>query len=162
MAKRHDKNDSTMDISVSQLVPEKRPQPPVVNKNDVSMWIGGVVGADEFAGTKKKSKTRAPLVLALIVLLAAAAGGAYYMFNSGSSTPVAAPSPARTPPDAAPAGSAEPAIATMPVDAAVEVAPVDAGAAAPLVVDAVSAADPAPKKKTTKKKTVKKPVKKKR
>lgn len=158
MAKRHDKNDSTMDISASQLVPEKRPQPPVVNKNDVSMWIGGVVGADEFAGKKKSaSKSRAPVVIGAVALLGALGGGAYYMFGRTSSSPARVAAPAITI-DAAPAEPPAP-IATMPVDAGAEAAPSDAAVAAPdaLVADAVSAADPAPKKKpTTKKKTVKK------
>lgn len=170
MAKRRDKNDSTMDISASQLVPGNRPpvpKQPGVNKNDVSMWIGGVVGADDFAGTKKPaSRSRTPLVIGLVVLLAAAGGGAYYMFGRASSSSPVAGSPTA---DAATdvgsaaiagsgsAGSSE-AIVTAPVDAAVEVAPIDAAAEAPvaLAADAVSGADPKHKVTATKKKTAKK------
>jgi hypothetical protein len=178
MAKSHDKNDSTMDISASQLVSGNRPpapQQPGVNKNDVSMWIGGVVGADDFAGTNKKrtSKSRAPLAIGLVALLAAAGGGAYYMFGRSSSTaPVASPAPTGSatdvgsaaiavPPDAA--SEAPAAIATTPVDAGAEIAPSDAGVAA-LTADAVSGADPKHKTATTtkKKKVVKKPVVKKK
>ena len=181
MANRRDKNDSTMDISASQLVPEKRPpapQTPAVNKNDVSMWIGGVVGADEFSGSKKRvTKSRAPLAIGVVALLAAAGGGAYYMFRRpSSSTPVAAPA---TPgsaalgsaidvgsaPVAAPADAADtpPAITTLPIDAGAEIAPGDAGVA--LAADAISGADPKHKpatttKKKSTKKTVKKPAKK--
>jgi hypothetical protein len=165
MAKRGDKNDSTMDISASQLVSGHRPQPPGVNKNDVSMWIGGVVGADEFSGSKKRvKKSRAPLAIGRVALLAAAGGGAYYMFGRQSSTtPVAnsAPIDAQPTPQvpAAPIATAPP-----PLDAGIEMdaAVPDAGVA--LAADAVSGADPKHKTTTTtkKKKVVKKPVVKKK
>jgi hypothetical protein len=167
MAKRRD-NDSTMDISASQLVPENRPpvpKQPGVNKNDVSMWIGGVVGADDFAGARSKpKKSRAPLLIGGLLVFAAAAGGAYYMFGSTSSSPTepVADSPsATTPSESGSAGSSEvpaeaPAAAVAPADAAVELALPDAAVEAPamLAADAVSGADP--KHKVTKKKVTKK------
>jgi hypothetical protein len=174
MAKSRDKNDSTMDISASQLVSGNRPpapRPPGVDKNDVSMWIGGVVGADDFAGTKKRaSKSRLPLAIGLAALLAAAGGGAYYMFGRpSSSAPIAAPAPTDTPRDVgsaaivapldAAASEAAPAIATTPADAGAEIAPADAGSAA-LAADAVSGADPKHPATKTSKKTTKKTVKK--
>ena len=174
MAKSRDKNDSTMDISASQLVPGNRPpvpKQPGVNKNDVSMWIGGVVGADDFAGAKKPaSRSRAPLAIGLVVLLAAAAGGgAYYMFGRASSATAITPvSDSATATPVAP-GSASEVPAAVPADPAYagpEAA--DAGAAAPVAVsaDAVSGADPkhkaTPAKKKTTKKAVKKPVVKKK
>jgi hypothetical protein len=173
MAKSRDKNDSTMDISASQLVSGNRPpapQPPGVNKNDVSMWIGGVVGADDFAGTKKRaSKSRLPLAIGLAALLAAAGGGAYYMFGRPSSpAPVAAPAPTGSARDVGSAAIAAPidaasespqAIATTPADAGAEIAPTDAGSAA-LAADAVSGADPKHPATKTSKKTTKKTVKK--
>jgi hypothetical protein len=177
-----------MDISASQLVSGNRPpapQQPGVNKNDVSMWIGGVVGADDFAGTKKRaSKSRLPLAIGLAALLAAAGGGAYYMFGRPSSpAPVAAPAHTGSATDVGSAALTAPLdaaseppsnIATTPADAGAEIAPSDAGSAA-LAADAVSGADlkhpatktttkPAtkPATKNTTKKTVKKPVVKKK
>lgn len=174
MANRRDKNDSTMDISASQLVPGNRPpapKSPGVNKNDVSMWIGGVVGADDFAGAKKRaSKSRAPLVIGLVALLAAAGGVGYYMFGRTSSTTTTASmtgsGSATGVGSAAPAAPPEvPAVAAVPVDAGADApsgAAADAGVA--LAADAVSGADPkhntasTKKKSTKKKKVVKKPT----
>ena len=186
MPKRVDKNDSTMDISASQLVPSGTKRPPVphqpgVDKNDVSMWIGGVVGADDFAGAKKgapKPRRALPIVLGLVLLAAAGAGAYYFLFarstESPSNTPAALPAGSAAIGSAAigsaegsgsASGSAVPtpgapaAVATAPADAAVETPAVgDGGVAGAMALnaDAVSAADPkvkpATKKKVTKKK----------
>jgi hypothetical protein len=171
MAKRVD-HDSTMEVSSSQLVPGevKRPAPhqaPGVSKNDVSMWIGGVVGADAFAGTPKKPATRRGLRVVLLVLLVAAIAGAagYYFFGRGEDPkPSAAPS---TPLDAAAVLPMDAGAVATPVDAATDASVSDAAAgdAGVLQVDAISglpAKPPAKKPVTTKKKTTKKPVPKKK
>jgi hypothetical protein len=155
-----------MEVSSSQLVPGevKRPaphQPPGVAKNDVSMWIGNVVGADDFARPTKPSSGRG-LRVVLVLLLVVVAGGAagYYLFWKDKTTPSAAPSPA-TPPQTPPA----PMPAEAPVDAMVAT-PADAGmdAGAGLEVDAISGLPekPPPAKKKVTKKVTKKPVVKKK
>ena len=166
MAKRVD-HDSTMEVSSSQLVPDakKRPQPhraPGVDKNDVSMWIGGVVGAEDFAGKKRAPKKIVwGRVFVAIGLLVAVIGAAVYFLFVRSSSP--APS-ASVRMDAATVLAAPPSDAAVdaPSDAAVDAA-VDTG---PLQADAISGVDgtnPPVKKpvKKTVKKVVKKPVPKK-
>jgi hypothetical protein len=165
MAKRVD-HDSTMEVSSSQLVPGevKRPVPhqaPGVSKNDVSMWIGGVVGADEFAGTKKqKSSGRGLRVVLLLLLVAAIAGAAGYflLWRDDTTAPSAAPSP--TAPTATALPGQAPADAMVASDAAALAATSDAGidAGVGLVVDAISGLPEKPP--PTKKKVVKKPTKK--
>src|SRR4051794_31867273 len=94
MAKRVD-NDSTMEVSSSQLEPG-RPKPPKgADKNDVSMWIGNVVGADAFAARPTAPKgSRVGLVVVLLLVIVAAGGGAAYYFFLRPSKP--APSVAPT------------------------------------------------------------------
>jgi hypothetical protein len=167
MAKRVD-HDSTMEVSSSQLVPDakKRPQPhraPGVDKNDVSMWIGNVVGADDFAGGKKPKPKRIVWgrVIFAVVLLVGLIGAAVYFLLLRKSAPATS---ASVPMDAAAVMAAPPGDAAIdaPSDAAVDAAV----ATGPLQADAISGVDgndPPAKKpvKKTVKKTVKKPAPKK-
>src|SRR4051812_38317609 len=119
MAKRVD-NDSTMEVSSSQLEPG-RPRPPKgADKNDVSMWIGNVVGADAFTARPTAPKQgRGWLVVVLLVLLVAAGGGAaYYFFLRPSKPPPASPAAAPVP--------------MLPADAQASPMAADAGAAMPM------------------------------
>jgi hypothetical protein len=172
MGKRVD-HDSTMEVSGSQLVPgPQRPQvphQPGVSKHDASMWIGGVVGADDFALARKAPKRgrRALIIGASAALAVAGVVGGYlwYTTNATSSTSAAPPSPTTA------AAPAKPAVAAVaPADAALApLAAVDASVAAvpKLEADAVSSVGapieqeaPPPKKKSNKKKKViKKPTK---
>jgi cytoskeletal protein RodZ len=166
MAKRVD-HDSTMEVSSSQLVPDakKRPQPhraPGVDKNDVSMWIGGVVGAEEFAGKKPKPKriVWGRVIAAVLLLVGLIGAAAYFLFfrSNAPSTSASAPLDAAA------------VMATAPSDAGID-APSDASvdaavATGPLQADAISGVDgnnPPAKKpvKKTVKKVVKKPAPKK-
>jgi hypothetical protein len=174
MAKRVD-HDSTMEVSSSQLDPDakKRPAPhraPGVDKNDVSMWIGGVVGADEFSqkAKRKPQQIRWSAVIIALLLLVGLLGGAVYLLFIRKSSPSAAPkvAPHNDAAVVAPLvldAEAAPAVAgDAGVDAA---AGGDAGAGdAALPVDAITGAGgdkPPVKKTTTKKKVVKKVTKKK-
>lgn len=171
MAKRLD-NDSTMEVSSSQLVGDgkNRPAPhrqPGQDKNDVSMWIGGVVGADAFAGTPKPKQGRG-LIVALVLLIVAAGAGAIYFLvlkPGGKPSPSAGSTPgsAAAPLPAAPTMDAQPTVVpaathdAAPADAGVEAAS-DAGA---LKADAISGLpEKRTKKSTTKKPATKKVVKK--
>jgi len=73
MGKRVD-NDSTMEMSTSQLVPD-------VPKHDQSVWAQTVVGTDQFAPTKPRpSSSRTALWVVIAILLLATAAGAVAIF----------------------------------------------------------------------------------
>src|SRR5689334_25055852 len=79
MAKRPD-NDSTMDVSMSQLVPDAQPRgrPPKapINPNDMSVWKQVVVGSADFAPPPKARSGRGrKLAIGGAVFAVAAAGG---------------------------------------------------------------------------------------
>jgi hypothetical protein len=170
MRKRVD-NDATQEVSASMLVPPAKP--PVlgnVPKNDASMWMQTQVSAADFVGAKKKPAAgggRTMVVGAFaVLLLAVTAGGVWYAFLRESPVQTAA-NPA--PPTPAPTPAPAPAVAEAERDAGVPDAAVaevvDAGTptVAAMQADAVSAADPAVKKKSTKKRaTAKKKVVKKK
>jgi len=61
-------HDSTMDLSLSQLVVPKPPKapPPGMAQNDVSVWGQLVVGTADFAPAPKKRATHAPLWIGLV------------------------------------------------------------------------------------------------
>ncbi|HEY5934500.1 MAG TPA: hypothetical protein VIU61_07695 [Kofleriaceae bacterium] len=173
MAKRPDKNDATMEVSASQLVPGKPkrppPRPPVGPQNDMSMWAGAVVGGDQFTPAPippKASGGSGRWILAIVVLLALAGGGyALYRFVLVDS---AAPKPMQAvdnPIDAMPLIADAPIV----IDALVLDAAVVVDAAAPdAAIEPTIAPKPAvkaPVKKKVvkkKKKPVKKPVRRRR
>jgi flagellar basal body-associated protein FliL len=176
MSKRVD-HDATQEVSASMLVPDKKPPVyPNVPKNDASMWMSAPVSADDFvSGPKKKPELRGNrsfvilVFVALVVLLVGGAVFAWYVFlrpAANQTLPVAntpnTPGPPVVDQAMAPAPASDAGVAVAAADAAVA-AVLDAGApVAALQVDAVSAADPAAKKKSTKKRaTKKKAVKKK-
>jgi hypothetical protein len=171
MSKRVD-HDATQEVSSSQLVPDRKPPVyPNVANNDASMWLSAPVSADDFAsGPKKKPDTqhgrRAVVALTVLALVGVGAAGTWYAFLRPAATETSA---LATPPSAAPVPAAapttgpdSPAIANEPASDAGVAVVVDAAApvaetAGTLEVDAISAADPAPKKSVKKR-----PVKKKR
>ena len=170
MAKRLD-NDSTMEVSSSQLVGDgkNRPAPhrqPGQDKNDVSMWIGGVVGADAFAGTAKPKKGRGLLIALLVVAVLAAGSAAVYFLILAKKDATPSPSAGSTPGSAAvmPAAPTMDAQPAMVPAATADAAPADAGVDAQdgaLKADAISGLPEKPageKKATTKKPAVKKPA----
>src|SRR5262245_50623142 len=165
VAKRLDKNDATMDISASQLVPPNRPVVPQqsgVSRNDASMWIGNVVNTADFApAPPKRGGKRGKLVVGLVTAAAVAGGGGYAYYAMSSSSPSAAAPTSGAPVAASPAKP----MAVVPLDAA-ESAAADAALAttktAAIDADAVSAADPSVKKPTSRKKTTTKRVLKKK
>ena len=73
MGKRAD-HDSTMELSTSQLVPDK----PAVN-HDASVWLGKTVGSEQFTPAAKPKGNKTALVIAVLFLLfiAGAAAGIY-------------------------------------------------------------------------------------
>jgi len=86
-------HDSTMDLSLSQLVVPKPPKapPPGVAQNDVSVWGQLVVGTADFAPAPKKRATHAPLWIGLgVVGTLAIAGAVYVMFLHKADEPEAA------------------------------------------------------------------------
>ena len=161
MRKRVENNDATQDISASQLVPDQKLTYPVVNKNDASMWMSQPVSADDFMQQPAK-KPIAPksnnwiVGVAAAVVVATIAGGVWYGVlrdKPKQNAPAAAGPGSSSAPAPAPT---TPAVATATADAAVAQAAPDSAVAAPtttgvLNVDAISAADPAAKKSTTKK-----------
>ncbi|MGE0549930.1 MAG: hypothetical protein AB7O24_01195 [Kofleriaceae bacterium] len=175
MAKRIHQNDSTMEVSTSQLVadPPKTPGPRrSVPPNDASVWMQSVVSGDEFAPAPAKAKPRVRGLVVFGVLAAAAlVGGGIALWRSGAKpakpatiTPALEREPVATP-------SAPPDAPVAPTPAPSEPAP----AAAPPAVDAITgggaafkpadtkaapakpaikkAAKPAKKRATTKKST---------
>jgi hypothetical protein len=176
MAKRVDQ-DATQELSASQLVvpPAKPPVYGNVPKNDASMWMQTPVSADDFIGVPAK-KPNAPgsggrgilIGVILVALVAMTAGGVWYAYlretpkqTSAFETKPATPAPAPATP--AVAQTTDAGVATAAADAAVALTG-DAGAPAAvggLQADAVTAADPAPKKPTKKRTTKKKTTKKK-
>lgn len=175
MRKRVD-HDATQEVSSSQLVPDAKPPAFTGPKNDASMWMQAPVSADDFVGLPKKKAGSRGLVIGMfaVLLVGVTAAGVYYAIlrppdlqPAASVSAESATSPAVTP---APA-PAQPAVAPAVVDAGTEVAATSAdagaadgdagvGSATALKVDAVSAADPAIKKKSSKKRTKKKTGKK--
>src|SRR5687767_8612438 len=164
MRKRVENNDATQEVSSSQLVPDQKLTYPVVNKNDASMWMSQPVSADDFMQQPAK-KPIAPKSNNWIVgvsaafVVAAIAGGVWYgvLRDKPKQTAPAAAAPAATP-AATGSGSApaptptQPAVATTTADAAVaQPTPAAAAPSGVLMVDAISAADPAAKKSPTKK-----------
>lgn len=73
MGKRAD-HDSTMELSTSQLVPDK----PAVN-HDASVWLGKTVGSDQFAPAEKPKRNKTALVIVILFVLftAGAAAGIF-------------------------------------------------------------------------------------
>jgi hypothetical protein len=136
MGSSSDKNDKTQMLSDSQVVEVK---PATVDKNDRSVWLGRVVGADEFAPPPVQKSSSAKWVVLAVLVLGAGGAGAYWFHVRGGShaaVPVdAVPSKpdAAPPPDAArPADAAIDApVDAAPTDAAVEDAGVDAGVSRP-------------------------------
>ena len=63
MGKRAD-HDSTMELSTSQLVPDK----PKVN-HDASMWAGKTVGSEQFAPAPKPKSNKTALVIVILFVL---------------------------------------------------------------------------------------------
>ncbi|MGE0872121.1 MAG: hypothetical protein AB7P03_26420 [Kofleriaceae bacterium] len=137
MVKRTDHNDSTMEVSESQLVPDppkapggRRSIPP----NDASVWMQSVVSGDEFAPARAKAKSPGRGLLVFGVLAAAAlVGGGIAIWQAGDqpqSPPAVTPPREPIHPAAAPAS---------PMDAAASDAP---PAAAP-PVDAITGGGPA-------------------
>jgi len=139
---------------MSQLVANRPPVPrqPGVPNNDASMWIGNVVGTDDFApaAVNKKSSggKRAKLAIGLIAAAAVAGAGGYTAFRLASGGSKASPSAGATPPGPT-ATKPVAAPAEAPADAAVAEENKALADAGPLVADAVSAADPVVKKATT-------------
>ncbi|MGE5182508.1 MAG: hypothetical protein ACM31C_10620 [Acidobacteriota bacterium] len=139
MAKPPDKHDTTMPLSESQVVAvTQKPPDHAIPKNDRSVWLGRVVGADEFAPQPAKRSPRRWLVIGALGIVAGGAGIAgYEAFSSsgsgsasmtaGSAAPQAVPPPAPAP---LPADAPAPADAP-PADAAPADAPADAAVAVP-------------------------------
>jgi hypothetical protein len=133
MAKRRD-NDATMDVSMSQLVPDapQRPRSPSaapqgrgskapIAQNDMSVWKQVVVSSDDFAPPTKKVRHGGGglrWVIAGAVLAVGAAGGIFAWRQLASdpgkpaATAASASDPAKPAPVEAPAPAA--AIATGP------------------------------------------------
>jgi hypothetical protein len=165
MAKPTDTNDKTQMLSESQVVsvsPNPPPTPPSAgtDKNDRSVWMGLVVGADEFAPPPKRRSKRPLWIAAGLVGAGALGAGVYTLYprgstapavtaGSGSSLPAATPDATELVPDAA--------IATAPIDAPLTDAPVadasiaDAAPATPAVKKPVIKKKPPPKKPPPKK-----------
>jgi hypothetical protein len=131
MAKKD--HDSTMDLSLSQLVVPKPPKAPPrgTNPNDVSVWGQLVVGQADFAPMPTKRATHAPLWIGLgVVGTLAIAAAVYVMFMRPSQEPQAAAAaaaptadiakPAPTPPRSSAAAAAT---ATQPATKAIEAPP---------------------------------------
>lgn len=165
MAKRPDKNDATMEVSESQLVPgapRVPPRRPVNPNNDMSMWAGAVVGGDQFTPAPIPPKSGGGgggrWILAIVGVLALAGGGyALYRFVLAGD-PAPKPAPVVDPIDAMPLIADAPAIvidAAIPDAVAIDAALPDAAVAA---VPTIAPKKPPVKKKVVKKK--KKPVKK--
>jgi hypothetical protein len=163
MRKPVEKNDATMEVSASQLVPEPKPParmgpPKNVPQNDRSMWAGAVVGTSDFAPpVEPKPKARRWLIIAFA--LAVVGGGGYVIYRAMASDGAETPPPTPAKPEPKPAVVIPPADAA--VDAAVDAAPVDApeDAAEPeAIIDAavVPVVKPRPKKPVIKKATPKK------
>jgi predicted lipid-binding transport protein (Tim44 family) len=138
MAKKD--HDSTMDLSLSQLVVPKPPKAPPrgMNPNDVSVWGQLVVGQADFAPMPKKRAAHAPLWIGLgVVGTLAIAAAVYIMFMRPSHEPqaAAAATPAaestKSNPDSARPDPAKAAAATQPATKGVE-------------APAAKAAEPAP------------------
>lgn len=158
MVKRVHQNDSTMDISASQLVPDppRRPAPPPNLGNDASVWKQVVVGTDDFAPpAPAKRSRRTPLLIA--VALAIVGGGAYAGYTlvakDDSSTTAsgahshdhaksATPSGATTSTTTAPAGSADTATGSATDPTTAGSATNSGSATDPTAARAGSAADP--------------------
>jgi hypothetical protein len=143
MGKPGDQGNSTMPLSEDQVVAVSSKKPA---KHDQSMWMGRVVGADEFAPAKPK-RSRARTWVIVGVLGAGAAGGAIYEFrgaskDTGSAHAEAPASPPPPAPAPVPAPAAQPAVPAA-ADAAVAVATPDA--AVQSAADAISSAAPVPK-----------------
>ena len=179
MGKRVDpKHDATQEVSLSQLLPDppatpKRAPPRGNPQNDASMWIGSVVGSDDFAPAAKKPMAPAGnrnviwAVLLLIGGVVAGAGAWYFTNRPRSAAPAAqattspspaTPAPAPSTPTPAIAAPAAPVAAPAPTAA---VAPPTAAAAAAagapsMMVDAISSVGAPIKAKVTKKKVAKK------
>ena len=165
MAKRPPKQDSTMEISTSQLVPDSPPARREVGpQNDRSQWKQVVVGTDDFAPpTPQKSRLGRWLILGAVVVLVAVGGYVLYRSSLDDEAPVtSAPEPPAKP-------SAEVvAPVVVPLDAAVAVVPpVDAAAVVLDAADVTPSIDPpieptvdagVPIAKPTPKPVVKKPV----
>ena len=135
MAKKD--HDSTMDLSLSQLVVPKPPKAPPrgTNPNDVSVWGQLVVGQADFAPMPTKRATHAPLWIGLgVVGTLAIAAAVYIMFMRPSAEPqaAAAAAPAATQPaKPSPEAPKPAAAATQPVAKAVETPPAKASEPAP-------------------------------
>jgi len=118
MAKRRD-HDSTMDLSLSQLVVPKPPKAPPrgMNPNDVSVWGQLVVGTSDFAPPPRKRAAHAPLWIGLgVVGTLAVAAAVYVMFmrpttesQASAAVPAAAAAAKPGPSKAEPAKPATPA-----------------------------------------------------
>ncbi|MEO8705171.1 MAG: hypothetical protein ABI867_34315 [Kofleriaceae bacterium] len=156
-AKVIDKNDSTMEVSTSQLVPDAG-----IPKNDRSVWKQVVVSSDDFAAPAKPAKPANPRrwwIFAVIGLVAVAGGIVAWIAMSGDNVVITPTPPPPKPAAIVPPVDARPIDA--PPDAAID-APVDAAVDAP--VDAAPIAKPVPKRKPVVKKAPpkKKPVPKRR
>jgi hypothetical protein len=184
MAKPVDRNDSTMEVSTSQLVPgapppKRRPGPPQnIPQNERSLWARSVVGTDDFAPAQSKSSVTRWLLVVVVVVVLGAGGYLLYrnVFGSSVQAPAApadlapaapadpkpadppkpAPKPAVVPPDVAPVVTPDAAAIETLVDAATEPA-IDAGTAAVAAIP-----KPVVKRPVVKRPIVKKPVVKKK
>ena len=175
MAKPPDNNDRTMEVSASQLVPDKpKPPPkrPVGPQNDMSMWAGAVVGGDQFMpapAPAKQGRGKGWLLGGVAVLVLAGGGYAAYRYGFASGTPAGGRAPATPAPGVDAVGLIQvdapiDAPADAAIDAAVDAA-VDAGipdAAPEPTIAPTLKPKPAAKKKVVKKKPVKKRVVKKK
>ncbi|HWO19402.1 MAG TPA: hypothetical protein VNO30_11525 [Kofleriaceae bacterium] len=129
MAKRRDRdNDATMDVSMSQLVPDAPQRPHVPSaapqgrpakapnaQNDMSVWKQVVVGSDDFAPPPKTSSGRGRRLAILSAVLGVAAGGGVFAWKMLSSDP--APATPGTAAGAADPAKPAPAEATPPAQA---------------------------------------------
>jgi hypothetical protein len=156
MAKATEPGDSTQPLSPSQILDVRQNPPPrrAGDKNDQSIaWKGTVVGADEFAPAKKKSRGNWVMVGAVTVALG---GGIAYAVWPSDEAPKEAPkqeaapvSPPAPPPKQDPKPEAPPPKHEPEPAAAPPAVPADAGV---VPDDAAPAPTPAKKKPQVKKK----------
>jgi hypothetical protein len=149
--KRPDKgHDSTMELSVSQLVvpPSKKPPPQGIRgsaKNDMSTWGQVVVGTDDFAPPTAKPERggggTAKWIAVALGVAVAALGGYFVVTSLGGDDKAAPAAPAVTTPTApAPAPATKPDSAAKPAGSAAVAATTGSAAPAP----AAGSATPAP------------------